>query len=88
MRRALFWGLTPLLFGCSNTTPQVGFLKAPSAPVIRVQSSTLAEIKNAAGPATLTTGDGYRARVLLQDGTQGHLQTTDNYRLEIRSLSL
>ena len=73
--------------GCSDVNPTVSFLKAPKAP--SVQSQEFGQANLVSGVNTLSTSDGYQSKILIHSGSElGRVQTSDQYTLEIRSLSL
>jgi len=87
MRLLLGLVLMGTTVGCSDVTPTVSFLNAPKAP--SVQSQQFAQANLVSGVNTLSTADGYQSKILIHSGSElGRVQTSDQYTLEIRSLSL
>ncbi|UOF02624.1 hypothetical protein [Bdellovibrio reynosensis] len=73
------------LSACSDTVPQVDYLILPSKPKVADKSFVQSGIS---ANQSITTSDGYRSQVLIHSGAElKKLKTSDNYSLEIRSLS-
>ncbi|MFM6928886.1 MAG: hypothetical protein ACKOX6_10515 [Bdellovibrio sp.] len=87
MRFILGFVLLSVIVGCSDVNPTVSFLNSPKAP--SVQSQEFAQTNLVSGVNTLSTADGYQSKILIHSGSElGRVQTSDQYTLEIRSLSL
>lgn len=87
MRMLIGFGLVMLMIGCSDVTPSVSFLTQPQAPT--AQRADFAQANLVSGSTTVSTSDGYQSKILIHSGSElGPIKTSDQYTLEIRSLSL
>ena len=85
--RFLIGFLAMLTVGCSDVNPSVSFLNQPQAP--SVQTAEFAQANLVSGSTTVSTSDGYQSKILIHSGSElGRVKTSDQYTLEIRSLSL
>lgn len=86
MRIIMALCLVTLTIGCSDVNPTVSFLTKPTGPV--AQTSEFAQANLVSGSTNLSTSDGYQSKILVHSGSElGRVQTSDQYTLEIRSLS-
>lgn len=79
--------LSVFLMSCSNSNPNVEFLSAPAVSTPKLQSKMFVDA-NLAGAQRLSTGDNFKATVVLHGaGPIGNIKTADQYQMTLRQVS-
>lgn len=88
--KVLFCLMMISLCACSEAVPEVSFLHLPSQPAPPTpQDKSFVDTSTSSGTKTVITNDGYKSQIVIHSGNSlGTVKTSDNYSLEIRSLSL